>query len=260
MLHKKPPIRIAYGNDPLQFGDLRIFSSLRPVPIIVLIHGGCWRSQYDLTLMDPLAEALYREGIATWNMEYRRTEDPGGGWPGTFLDVANGFKYLDTLASEYPIDLSKILVMGHSAGGHLALWLGAQNRLPKISEIKVAGLPLITGIISLAGIINLNTYLAPDGCGGNVINLIGGHPGKYASRYKEGTPANFLPLDIPQILIHGEYDDIVPLSHVQTYYDLSKASKDDIHLYLIPNASHRDVIDPASMVWPSILKAIQQLN
>lgn len=250
------PIRISYGEDPLQFGDLRIPKGEGSFPVILLIHGGCWRSAYDLTLMDPLAEALTNQGFVTWNLEYRRTEDPGGGWPGTFHDVAFGLKKINTLKDSYTMDTSTIIVMGHSAGGHLALWLGAQFQLSPLSEIQVGGLPRISGIVSLAGIINLTTYFAPNGCGGNVINLMGGTPESYPDRYREGTPTSFLPLGTPQVLVHGAKDEIVPLDHVISYYDKAKSAKEDIQLIVVPDCSHRDVITPESVAWSSVLQAI----
>jgi acetyl esterase/lipase len=257
--HGKVSERIAYGDDPLQFGDLRIPSGRRPFPIIMLIHGGCWLSQYDLTLMDSIAEDLMLRGYATWNIEYRRTEDPGGGWPGTFLDAANGLKYIKTLCKRYAIDLEKIVVLGHSAGGHLALWLGAQYQLPSDSEIKLIGLPELKGIISLAGITDLKAYFAPAGCGSNVINLIGGTPDSFPDRYREGTPTSFLPLGIPQVLVQGEDDDIVPMDHVISYYDRARSCQDNIKLYMVPDASHQDVILPENITWLTVLKAINTL-
>jgi acetyl esterase/lipase len=253
------PVRITYGNEPAQFGDLRIPEGTGPFPVIMIIHGGCWLSSYDLSLMDDMAEDLTDRGYATWNLEYRRTGDPGGGWPGTFHDVAIGLNHLKTLSNDYPIDMDKIMITGHSAGGHLALWLGAQSQLPEQSEIKVPGTPAIKGILSLAGITDLKSYYSPGGCGGNVVNLIGGNPSEYKDRYEAGSPISFVPLDIPQVLINGESDNIVPLSHIRPYYDQAISARDSIQLVTIAGAGHFEVIAPGSSAWPSIIQAFEKL-
>src|SRR5581483_5408559 len=113
-------IRLTYGDDPQQFGDLSLPSTSGPHPIILLIHGGFWRAPYNLSLMSSLAEDLVRYGLATWNIEYRRVGDPGGGWPGTLQDVALAADHLITIAPTYNLDLQRIVAVGHSAGGQLA--------------------------------------------------------------------------------------------------------------------------------------------
>jgi len=126
--------RIAYGPDPLQFGDLRLPTAASgggdgPFPLVVLIHGGYWRNRYDLAYFGHAAAALTATGFATWNIEYRRVGDAGGGWPGTLLDVAAATDYARTLAATQPIDLDRVVALGHSAGGQLAAWLAARRRL-----------------------------------------------------------------------------------------------------------------------------------
>ena len=147
-----PDLRSAYGLDSLQFGELRLPEGKGLHPVVVIIHGGCWLNAYDLHLMAPMATALTQAGYATWNLEYRRVGDEGGGWPGTFLDIAAGLNHLKQLASAYDLDLSRIVVIGHSAGGHLALWLAGQHQLPGDSEIFTRNLVPISGVVSLAGI------------------------------------------------------------------------------------------------------------
>lgn len=252
------PIKITYGEGPNQFGELRLPEGDTLFPVIVILHGGCWLSIYDKSLMDGMAEDLTSRGYATWNLEYRRIGN-GGGWPNTFLDVTAGFKKLTDLAKTYPIDLQNILITGHSAGGHLALWLGAQSQLPDSSEIKTQDLPKIKGIVSLAGITDLETYLAPSGCGSSVDALIGGSPTQFPERYYAGSPISFVPLCLPQVLVNGEEDQIVPISHISPYYDLSLAEKDKIQLVTIPNAGHFEVITPGSIAWEAIIRAFADL-
>ena len=115
--------RISYGDDALQFGELRLPDGPGPHPVAIVIHGGCWLGEFDLTHIGTLAEALNEEGIAAWVIEYRRIGNPGGGWPGTFEDVARGADHLRKIAKEHPLDLDRVIAVGHSAGGHLALWL-----------------------------------------------------------------------------------------------------------------------------------------
>ena len=124
------PVRLAYGPEYLQFGELYLPERPRPQAVIPLIHGGYWRARYDLTLMHGLAEDLARRGYAAWNIEYRRVGDKGGAWPGTFLDVARAVDYLRVLAPRFQIDLQRVVPVGHSAGGHLAFWLAARPRNP----------------------------------------------------------------------------------------------------------------------------------
>ena len=123
----QPGMKIAYGSDPLQFGELHVPAGEGPFPVVIFIHGGCWLAEYDITTTRPLAGALRDQGIAVWNLEYRRVGNPGGNYPGLLLDIGSGTDHLKQLASDYPLDLSRVIVMGHSAGGHLALWTGARR-------------------------------------------------------------------------------------------------------------------------------------
>lgn len=132
---KPPDARIFYGRDPLQFGDLRLPKGSGPHPVAIVIHGGCWLSAMaDLRNTAALADALRDNGVATWNIEYRREDSPGGGWPGTFQDVAHAADFLRQIALKYSLDLGRVVALGHSSGGHLALWLAARHRLPGDSE------------------------------------------------------------------------------------------------------------------------------
>ena len=230
-----------------------------PTPVVMLIHGGCWRSRYDYTLMDSMSVDLSRRGYAVWNIEYRRTEDAGGGYPGTFLDVAHAFKHLSTIAPEYDLDLSNISIMGHSAGGHLALWLGTMPQ-QEGSAFYVNDLPPIKGIISLAGINDLPAYYSPTACADNTVKLLGGRPDQQVERYRMASPINFIPLDVPQILVNGVNDEIVPLTHIQPYFDKGVSAGDPTELVEIEGAGHFEVITPGSIAWPQIVNALTRLS
>ena len=148
--------RILYGSDPLQFGEMRLPQSSGRHPVAVVIHGGCWKSKHgeliaDLRNTAPLSSALTSRAIATWNIEYRQTDNPGGGWTGTFEDVANAIDYLRVLAKAYPLDLNRVVVVGHSAGGHLGTWAAARHRLSKASPLFSKEPLRVAGVVNLAG-------------------------------------------------------------------------------------------------------------
>ena len=149
-----PVSTIAYGPDPSQVGDLRLPERQGLAPVVVLLHGGFWRERSKRDLMDDLARDLTDRGYATWNLEYRRVGSSGGGWPETALDVAAGIDHLAALAGTHGLDLSRVVVLGHSAGGHLALWAAARHRLP---EGAPGAMPLVraAAAVSLAGVTDL---------------------------------------------------------------------------------------------------------
>src|SRR5690348_3635849 len=217
-------VRLAYGPEQLQFGDLYLPNQPGPHSIVILIHGGYWRARYGLELMNSLAEDLAKRGYAAWNIEYRKVGDPGGGWPGTFQDVALAADYLRELATSYGLDIAKIVPIGHSAGGHLAFWLAARPRIAFFAQNSpLAGsqmpgkneepsTPLaLAGTISLAGVVDLEMawrlHLSNDA----VVELLGGTIANVPERYAVASPAAMLPLGVPQVLIHGTSDESVPL-------------------------------------------------
>lgn len=253
------PIRHFYGEDKNQFGELWLPDQEGPSPVVLVIHGGCWRSQYDYTLMDSMAYDLSMRGYAVWNIEYRRTEDNGGGWPGTFLDVGAALNHLKQLKSDYPIDLDNLLITGHSAGGHLALWLATAESLASTSDIYISDLLKIKGVVSLAGITDLNTYYSPSGCGSNTENLVGGKPGEFPMRYRQGSPISHVPIGVPVRLINGEEDNIVSIAHITPFYEKALNAGDDIKLITIPEAAHFEVITPGSNVWQEIVQSFEEL-
>jgi acetyl esterase/lipase len=252
--------KLSYGADALQYGKLYLPEGTAPYPVVMLIHGGFWRTPFDLTLMSPLAHDLVRHGIAVWNIEYRRIGDAGGAWPGTLLDVANAADYLRTITSTYQLDPQRIIAVGHSAGGHLACWLAARHRLPEGTQLKTINEPLaLRGVVSLAGVLDLIQSWQLNLGRGAVGELLGKNPSNEPERYREASPAELLPLGIPQILVHGTIDDRVPLIVSQDYMQKARAAGDQITLIEVSDATHFDVIDPASSAWQQTLVAIQQV-
>ena len=248
--------RIPYGKDPLQFGDLRLPKSNGRHPVAVVIHGGCWKSVFaDLQGTAPLASALTAAGIATWNIEYRRIDNPGGGWTGTFEDVAGAVDYLRLLAKTYPLDLKRVVVLGHSAGGHLAHWVVARHRLAKQSPLFTKKPLRAVGVINLAGPARLESFLTLQSqiCGDQVITkLIGGTPSEKPERYQDASPANLLPIGVKQILITGTRDGAVPPRFGKEYEEAAKKKGDDVRSIVIENAGHFEVIAPGSIAWPTV--------
>lgn len=249
--------RLQYGKSPLQFGELRLPKGAGQHPVAIILHGGCWMSEYGLSYMGHLSAALTEAGIATWNLEYRRVGDEGGGWPGTFQDVAEGTDYLRTLAKEYPLDLNRVIALGHSAGGHLVLWLGGRKNLPKESPLYAAEPLPLRGIVALASIPDLSE--TGSACDQSVLQLMGGRPGDLRSRYQQASPVELLPLGVKQSLIHGDSDNLVPVTMSKTYAEAAKAKGDDVKLVMIENASHFEPVDPASFAWPKVKEEVLRL-
>lgn len=252
--------RYTYGHDEYNFGDIYLPESPGPHPIVLLLHGGFWRATYDLTLMDGLADALARRSIAVWNIEYRRVGNKGGGWPGTLQDVALAMDYLRQIAAPLNIDLRRIVPIGHSAGGQLALWLAGRSRLPQRSPFRTPDTPLVpAGAISLAGAIDLKLvwqlHLSNDAAGA----FLGGNPATFPERYAAASPAAFLPLGVPTVLIHGTHDANVPLAISQAYAQKALEAGDNVKLIELPKADHFVVIDPSSDAWAITMRELQVL-
>ncbi|WP_233269441.1 S9 family peptidase [Alteribacillus sp. YIM 98480] len=254
--------RISYGTNNNQFGDLRIpVAGEGPFPLAVIIHGGFWKKQFGLEQMNDFAEKYASHGIATWNIEYRRVGQDGGGWPGTFLDSARSIESLKIIAEDHPVDLKRVIIIGHSAGGHLALWLAARNKLLSNSILRQQDRMLEPkGVISLAGVSDLilmyEIHQWKEKLFGVIENptrdLIGGKPNEYAQRYAEGSPKELLPIGIPLVLFHGALDVNVPIGLSVNFKKIAESAGDNVVLKTFPNIEHFELIDPMSEVWSII--------
>src|SRR5579859_898210 len=247
--------RLAYGEEELQFGELYVPEGAGPWAVMILIHGGFWRAPYGLALMTGLAEDLVKRGLAVWNIEYRRVGDAGGGWPGTLLDVAQAADHVRRLGEMYPLDLQRVVSVGHSAGGHLALWLAARAQLEARDTTPLK----LVGVVSLAGAMDLEHVWSLKLGNGAAAELLGGSPKSVPERYEAASPARHLPLGLPQVLIHGTEDDRVPLIVSEAYREKASAAGDSVKLVVLDEADHFVLIDAASAVWERAVKEIWEL-
>ncbi|MEW8026929.1 MAG: alpha/beta hydrolase [Candidatus Thiodiazotropha sp.] len=245
-----------YGKHPSQFGELRIPELSGPHPLIIAIHGGWWRSSHGLETQAHQCAALMHAGFATWNIEYRRLGEDGGGWPGTLLDVSAAIDFVAEIALSYDIDLSRIITVGFSAGGHLALWAAVRDRLMLDPAPKTKKPVNLKGAVSLAGAVDLvrcaNLHLSA----GVVSEFLGGSPQEVPERYASTSPKELLPLNIPHTLIHGTDDTSIPYEISEVYHIKALANGDSCQLIKLPETQHFELIDPLAPCWGTVLSAI----
>ena len=251
--------RLHYGQDVLQFGDLRLPHGAGPHPVAIVIHGGFWRARYGLAYAGHMAAALAAAGIATWNVEFRRIGNPGGGWPGTFLDTAAVADYVRDLAKKYPLNLERVISVGHSAGGHLAVWLAARHRIQQVDKLAGADPIRLRGAISLAGIVDLRRAWELKLGGGAVEELMGGPPAKVAERYRTGSPIELVPLGVKVRLLHGTEDSHVPIEIGNGYQKAASRAGDDARLVVLGGADHFALVDPRSEHWAAVEKTAREM-
>ena len=263
ILSQPPPpadARISYGSDPLQFFDLRLppstlvgqgFTPEREpqragsaFPLALVIHGGFWRAKYDLTHAGHLCAALASAGIATANVEYRRVGNPGGGWPGSLEDVEAALRSISNAATDHHLNLKRIVVMGHSAGGHLALALASRN-------------PEIRGVVALAPVSDLRRAYELHLSNDAVAEFIGGTLAEIPKSYAEASPSE-LAISVPQVIIHGTHDDTVPFAMSRSYAESKRKLGENVRLVEL-DCGHFELIDPSSTAWPSVQQAVRDL-
>jgi acetyl esterase/lipase len=248
-----------YGAEAAQqFGELRLpRKGQRPFPLAILVHGGCWQSAYDYRYLRPLAQALADAGVATWTIEYRRIGDDGGGWPQTFRDVALAADYVRVLAEYNPIDTRRVIAIGHSAGGQLALWLAARARLPADSPLYAENPLPLRGVIGLSAITDLASYrVGPrNSCHRAVDEVVGGTPDEVPQRYAQLSPAALLPLGVPQWFVHGAYDPIVPAESIAVYADRARAAGDRVAIVTDADGGHFEPAVPRGEAWEQVRAA-----
>jgi acetyl esterase/lipase len=252
----------AYGGYRAQFGELFRPDGDGPHPVAVVIHGGFWRARFGRKLMRALCEDLTDRGWAAWNLEYRRLGD-GGGWPHTFEDVATGIDHLVELAppgAGHPVqgepgalDLSRVVAIGHSAGGHLAAWAAVRPRLPEGAPGAAPRVRLVAAIAQ-AGVVDLRLAWQWRLSNGVVRELLGGPPEERADRYEVASPAQLVPLGVPTLLVHGAQDDIVPPAMSRRFADAARAAGDRCEVVVVEGEDHFGHLDPGNRLWQAVVE------
>jgi acetyl esterase/lipase len=261
-----PDLAIRYGSEADQVADLRLpadpSTGRGPAPLVILLHGGFWRAAYDRAHAGPLAAALAAEGFAVCTPEYRRVGQAGGGWPGTFDDVAAAVDILPGLAAPASggrADPGRPILAGHSAGGHLALWAASRHLLPSGARWSVPALSC-RGVVALAAVSDLVSAYHLGLGRGAVAALLGGGPDAEASRYALANPVGLLPTGTRVRLVHGSADDIVPCEMSVDYASRAQEAGDDATCEALSGMGHFEVIDPLSDAWPSVTGAFRALS
>lgn len=249
-----PTLLAAYGDDPLQVGELRLPAGQGPFPVVVVIHGGCWTKGFaTMRHTAAMASALTDKGVATWNIEYRQIGDAGAGWPGSFQDWGAGTDYLRTLAETYPLDISKVVVTGHSAGAQAALFVASRPKLPEDSEVR-GGNPLpVSAVVAIDGPVDLASFIdaASQICGTPVIeNLMGGKPDAIPSRYAQGSPAELLPIGVNMALISTSFG-LTPQA-AEAFRANASAKGDKVDVHVIADSGHFEPIAPGTVEWREV--------
>lgn len=246
-------IRISYGADPLQVGDLWLPKQAGRRPVVLMIHGGCWQTDIaDRSIMDWAAADLAAQGIAVWNIDYRGVDRPGGGYPGTFLDVAAAADHLAKIGPAYQLDTSRIVATGHSAGGHLALWLAGRRKLPGGSVLANKRPTRIIAVLASGSLPDLEAaqQLPGNDCGRTGVPLLVGSPGGARRDVMADTSASrLLPLGVRQILVNGAQDRIAPPTLAARYVAQARAVGEKVEYIEIQQSGHVELIAPGTPAW-----------
>lgn len=247
----REPRRFFYDEpgdtDGQTFGDLYLPESANPaLPVVVLIHGGGWRDSLGLAYMENQARDLASFDVAVWNIEYRRV-DSGGGWPITVADVCAAVDHLTEISARLDdrLNLRRVVVAGHSSGGHLALWIAGRERLPSSLPGSRPAVP-VAGCVSLAGVADL---LMAERAGDRYVNdLLGGRPEKRRQRYVDASPVTHLPTGVPVVCIHGRDDKVVRPEQSESYVRTARQAGDPARVTLVPGG-HDPWGDITGDVW-----------
>lgn len=237
---RRPPARIHYGQHPRQVADLHKPPEAGAHPVVVVLHGGYWQPPYTRLIMRPLCLDLVRRGYAALNVEYRRLGNEGGGWPQTFEDVAAAIDHLGRLA-DASLDLARVTLLGHSAGGQLALWAAGREGLPA-GAVGAAPVVRAQRVLALAAVTDLGT------AGRAAHELLGGGPAQVPERWAQADPMRRIPLGVPVRLVHAVGDETVSIERSRAYVAAARAAGGDASLVEAPGG-HRDPIDPGSRAW-----------
>jgi acetyl esterase/lipase len=235
-------MRHHYGPDRSQYGELFLPDGDGPFPVAVVIHGGFWKAQYGRKLMHALCADLVGRGWGAWNVEYRRLGRlSGGGYPCTLDDVDAAIDHLPLIVGA-PIDLHRVVAIGHSAGGHLAAW-AATREYPWVP---------LTGVVAQAGVLDLRAAWESRLADGIVARFLGGAPDEVPERCRHASPAERLPLGVPLLLTHGGRDGVVPPAMSERFAEAARAAGDAVELAIEPDEEHMGHVDPANPLWARV--------
>ena len=249
----QPDETVRYGDDALQVVDLWLPPGTGPHPTVLMVHGGCWQSDIaDRRIMNWIAADLRGRGFGVWNIDYRGVDRPGGGYPGTFRDAAAAADALRDHAGRFGLDLSRLVAVGHSAGGHLALWLAARPRLPEGSALRIADPLPIGAVVSLGGLPDLEEAARPpgSGCGTEVIGRLTG------GRFEDTSVPRLAPLGVAQALVNGRQDRIIPTAYAEAYAAALRSAGDDVRVRMVDRTGHVELIAPDSAAWSVAVEEI----
>lgn len=248
-------LAIPYGPAQLQRADLWLPQGKGPHPTVLMVHGGCWQTEIaDRRIMNWIADDLRRRGIAVWNIDYRGVDREGGGYPGTFLDAGAAADALREHAPKHNLDISRLIAVGHSAGGHLALWLAGRNKLPASSPLRTANPLPIHSVVSLGGLPDLEEAAREpgSGCGTEVIGKLTG------GNFADTSVPRLAPLGVQQILINGRQDRIIPLAYAEGYAGPMRAAGDKVTVRVIDRTGHVELIAPETAAWGAAVEEIER--
>jgi acetyl esterase/lipase len=265
-----PGEHLSYGSGVLQFGELRVPAGPGNHPVAILVHGGCWLAKLgqlpeaatSLDTLRPLSAALAQSGIATWNVEYRRLGNDGGGWPGTYEDLAKATDFIRELAPKRHLDLQRVVLVGHSSGGHLALWLAARHKLSADSTLHTASPLRVAGVVDIDGPPDLESVIGMERqvCGAPVVEqLLGGTPAELPSRYREASATGLLPIGTKQELLIADKHNDQWIEAITSYATAAKNAGDAVTVTMMQNAGHFDGLNPKAPAWNTVLASIRSI-
>lgn len=256
-----PTATLAYGPAPSQYAELFLPEGAGPFPVAVLVHGGCWNSAFGgIAQLRDMAGALVREGMAVWNIEYRRLDEPGGGYPGMYLDMHAALDLLAEHSRRYQLDLERIVAIGHSAGGQLVQWMAGRARIAPSSPLyHRAPLP-IRAVVSLGGLADLRNEAAliKTSCDCSSAALTGQPSAQRPNVFSDTNAAELVPNGVPTYLVTGALDTISPPRVAHDYAARVRQAGDPAQVVIVPHATHYDEVASSSHAWPTILQVIRQ--
>jgi acetyl esterase/lipase len=255
-----PDATLRYGAAPSQYAELFLPAGKGPFPVAVLVHGGCWTKEFGgITQLRNMAGALAARGIAVWNVEYRRVDEAGGGYPGTYQDMNAALDLLARTARDHPLDLDRLVAVGHSAGGQLVQWLAARPRIPTTSPLYQAHPVPVRHVVSLGGLADLRreAALLKTSCERDIVELAGTPSAARPDVFSDTNAGDLMPNGSRTILITGELDTVSPPRVAHDFAARARAAGDAAEVVILPGASHYDEVAATSGAWPRVLRAIE---